>query len=552
MICVRFTFFALGAWILSSLLGLKALAPISLLLWASLLWLTIRRLARRMPLRCFSRADGMGLAITGIYAILVHAWLRDVWVAPSNDDTINHLYYLRTLIEQKTCLLGQTFKPGQSLFGSERNHFYPTGSHALIALWSYPWLALGVSIPDALGGTIRLALLIWPWVLWRGSRLLLSPGTSPMLRGFLVVSAATLPVFPLWPLGEGGMSRILAMILFTPLWFTAISRSHKDLSDGLLWSGFLAPILLFIHPSLLPLIGIAVLFFPKRDIQRALLGLPLGALFFILILRSGHQEVFSIQSVLEFQGWFDRLKGPFHYWFSDPYGFGKFLSPKNYPVYAILWLWVAGKAPLRSAILFATPFLISALSFAPLESLRQIGLIFYHSSKRVAELTPLIGLTLSCFSLGSIQRFGWKTNAVLILLSSFFLFSFFQKSVPGLENYHELYRTIKTTQLTRIQQTLHSIPQTAVILNDHHDFDALRFVMNQDFYNKWSECSSLEKHTEYCTRRKNLPIDILNGKAPGPFPAGREVWWIPEKGATPARNLQELSMTSDQKIYRIQ
>ncbi len=529
--------YVLGAWILLSLLSIKILPLLSLTLWIISGWFLLKSKPNSDSL--------IGITLSAIFSLFILFWFRDLLVAPSNDDTINHLYYLQSLLENQTCLIGNSNKPGIEWFGEAKNHFYPSGSHALIALWYYPFKFFGIKAYQFLQWSLMAILMIWPWQLWQGSKLLL-PAKSTWLRLFLVISTITLPVFPLWPLGEGGISRIFAMVLFTPLWFQALSGNI----NGFLWTAVFAPILLFIHPSLIAFIGLAVIFFNKRNILLAIAGSIPGAILFYLIMKSGHQEIFAFNTLPEFNGWFDRLKGPFHFWFSDPYGFGKFLSLKNIAIYAGLFLVFRKKTEPRILFLFLTPFILISLTFVQHPLIQQIGLIYYHSAKRVSELTPLLGITIACFACHALISDDKKMKYPTLILGAIFMTLFFKNSINSLENYHSLYHSPKKAFFNGIAEQLNHLPKTVIIINDDHEYDSLKYMLDVPVFNKWSECSKFEVETQYCMNRNSFVTDIQN-KEKKNMVSGKAIWWIPESNQQSINSLNSITIDGQRKMYRI-
>jgi hypothetical protein len=442
-------------------------------------------------------------------------------------------------------LLGNSYKPGIDWFGEAKNHFYPTGSHALIALWYYPFKFFGIKAYQFLQWSLMAILMIWPWQLWQGSKLLL-PANSTWLRLFLVISTITLPVFPLFPLGEGGISRIFAMVLFTPLWFQALSGNI----NGFVWTAAFAPILLFIHPSLLAFIGLAVIFFNKRNFLLALTGSIPGALLFYLIMKSGQQDIFAFNSLPEFNGWFDRLKGPFHFWFSDPYGFGKFLSLKNLPIYVGLIMVFRKKVEPRIIILFLTPFILVCLTFVQNPMIQQIGLIYYHAVKRISELTPLLGITISCFTCRALISDDKKLKYPTLILGTIFTALFFKDSIVGLENYHSLYHSPKKSSFYAIEDKFNHLPKNVVIINDDHEYDSLKYMLDVPVFNKWSECTKFELDTQYCLNRNSFVKEIQT-EVKMKMVSGKEIWWIPESSEKNINSLNSMTIDGQKKMYRI-
>jgi hypothetical protein len=536
--------YSVAAWVVLSLLHVPALVPLSTILWILGLLIVSKQVIGLRQTRATSFSWLSSIFIL-IYASIACLWLKDLWATPSNDDTINHLYYLQTILEQKTCLLGQTTKPGKDFFGTAVNHFYPTGAHAWIALWLLPLNLVGLSIPAGLQLVMFVMLILWPFLIWRGIRKL-APDNSEPMQIFLLASTLTLPLFPLWPLGEGGVSRIIALVLFTPLWFRAI---HGQVG-GFRWTAIFAPIFLFIHPSLLPFIGLALLFFDKRNLLWSLSGLPIGGLLFYLIVHSGAQEIFQTNFSPSFHGWFDRLKGPFHFWFSDPYGFGKFLSPKNFLTYFAIFLLILRKIPLKLGLLFLCPFILAAMAYIPFLGAQNISLIYYHSVKRIAEVLPLIGLTLACFAAPHAVSVERRSKWALIVLSIVFLSIFAKNSSESLQKYHELYHSKMAKEIQTGLDQLKLVDYRAMIINDDHEFDWIRYQTNRKVFNFWAECSKLEKTTEYCIRRLAFVSELQTRGTPAGT-QGIEIWWIPPDGVLPGSSKQEVSLTTNKKIYRI-
>jgi hypothetical protein len=549
----------LGTWILLSLLRIQALAPVSLGLWCGLAYLIAKPLVQRKnwTMRGLFNEIGfearIGLTLVLAYGILVRLWFKDLWALPSNDDTIAHLTYLGAILEQKTCLIGHTLKSGSEFFSEANFNFYPTGAHGLIALWGFPLWSLGMKLPSLISLAMQVALCAWPLALWSGI-LKIRPDLPVATRLFLVVSALTLPIFPLWPLGEGGLSRIIALVICCPLWFSAIRSG----ASGLLWGAVLAPVLLFIHPSVLPFLGLAVLFFPKREIRKACLAAPAGIIVFALILKSGSQAVFDLKFAPEFAGWFDRLKGPFHYWFSDPYGVGKFLSPKNWPLYLSIGLIVARKADPRALFLLATPFLLAASTFVPIPFVDKLGLVYYHSIKRMAELMPLLGLTIAGIALRRelLPKPGFHRMLVACSVGLFIWFGY--RSIGGLEAYHGLYHSPMKDKAALASKNLingaATNPQNrtprVVILNDDHAYDSLKFESGMEVYNLWTECQPHEAETPYCKNRR--AFIHMAGTVSGKGNSGMTLWWIPRPGEQPGSSLSEIALDEGGKAYRIQ
>jgi len=323
----------------------------------------------------------------------------------------------------------------------------------------------------------------------------------------------------------------MAMILITPMWFEQITNS-KTLSQGILWSAFFAPILLFIHPSVLPIIGLATLYFSKRSFLATVLGSLFGGFFFYLLIHSAKQEVMDpnfIQGILHpirsqqmslLALWFDRLKGPFHYWFSDVFGLGKFLSPKNWFIFlAIIWT-IKGKLPRKLIVILLTPFALAGISLIPLSSFDQLGLIFYHSVKRIGEITPLLGFTLAIFAASKFKIKNWQ-KPIFAVLSITLILLFNQKVAPSLETYHELYATPKHSKFDPMIKLINEKTGNDLLIIDRHEFDIIRFTRDSLSFTLKPECAEVGTDSEYCVNRKAWMNGLMAQKH------SKRVWWIP-------------------------
>ena len=107
----RFNLSFLCLGMVCSLAGWAPLDFLALFYWVGVVFFSVKA-SRSQALRKPDRESIIGIGLCAIYSVFVWLWLRDVWVAPSNDDTINHLSILRSILDQKTLLIGQTLKPG--------------------------------------------------------------------------------------------------------------------------------------------------------------------------------------------------------------------------------------------------------------------------------------------------------------------------------------------------------------------------------------------------------------------------------------------------------
>lgn len=504
---VLLSIWTLFGFIVSSLFNLNTLPIFSIIFWIGapiLLYQSFRP----------NRDTWISCGIFLLSFLMVLPWFNDLLLAPSNDDTINHLGYLEAILRGNNALLGNINRPGESLFGEIKYTFYPTGSHAMAAIWIYPWYKFfNFNWVQLYKFSTILVIASWPVLLWQGSKIAFAK-IPELTRFFLVAATLTLPTFPLWPLGEGGLARIFALVLIAPLWFQQIA-SAKDFKSGLIWTAVFTPTLLFIHPSVLPFIGLALLFFNRKSFWGAVSGGITGVIVFYFILHSAKQNVTDpdfmarvLAPIRNQEGslayiWFDRLKGPFHYWFSDPLGFGKFLSPKNWLVFTGIFMAIKGTAPRKTLALFAAPFLIAGISLIPHPVFDQAGLIYYHAVKRISELTPLLGFTIAAFAATHLQLKNWMKPA-LVVLSCAFIVQFKFNSSKSLDHYHELYHSPKLSELNQLAEKVRAkVGPDDVIIIDEHEYDGLRFVLKNPVYTINPECGETGQISDYCIKRKD-------------------------------------------------
>ena len=523
LIFVHWCIISLFIFTFSSLLGFNILPAISTLFWIGTFFFTFRFFKLNYSLL-------IALIILAISALLILPWFKDLILTPSNDDTINHMGFLDTILNSGNALLGFSLRSGPEFFGYSKFHFYPTGSHALTAIWVYPFVKLfNLSPIKSYQLTFISTLVVWPLVLWEGSKFVFKD-IRWELRAFAVAAVFTLPAFPLWPLGEGGISRITAMILLTPLWFESISGKQSFIK-GFIWSAIIAPMMLFIHPSIIPFLVLSLLFTGLSRLKGAIIGACFGAALFYFIIHSAEQDVTDptfVSSILNsirnahtstWYLWFDRIKGPFHYWFGDPYGFGKFFSPKNWFIYYGLILVIIGRLPRVLLLLAITPFALSALSLIPMHIFDQAGMIYYHSVKRIGELTPFIGFIIILFTINNIRKKIPTLIPIFLSISFLIIYAFQTKS--GLDVYHQTFASPTYSKFNPIVSTIKANINNERIIVDRHEFDVLRYMIPNKVYTLKPECMEIDNSSNYCSTRYSWrnQTDVVSKL--------KNSWWLP-------------------------
>jgi hypothetical protein len=157
---------------------------------------------------------------------------RDHVALPVAHDGIAHAAWYLRILEAGVPTLGRVPIGFRDVFGTQMIEFYPTGTHALIAITSGFWGQWGVvSHAGILKAWFTLGVAGTPWaLLWMARRLM---PRMPWWLGLAVVFFA-LPGFrfPTEAAHEGGASRIFAHVLLTPIYADVVLGRFKR------WRGF--------------------------------------------------------------------------------------------------------------------------------------------------------------------------------------------------------------------------------------------------------------------------------------------------------------------------
>ena len=188
-------------------------------------------LARRakQPWRWFTSASGdeilraAAFVAAGIWSIWFWSDLfRDHVALPVMHDGIAHTTYYLRILEAGVPTLGRVPIGFADLFGTQTFDFYPTGTHAMMAVTSGFWGQWGiVSHAGILKCWFTLAAAGAPWALYWVARRLMP--RMPWGIGLAVIFVA-MPGFryPLEAIHEGGASRLLAHLVMAPIYADVI------------------------------------------------------------------------------------------------------------------------------------------------------------------------------------------------------------------------------------------------------------------------------------------------------------------------------------------
>jgi hypothetical protein len=343
---------------------------------------------------------------------------------------------------------------------------------------------------------VTLALL--PVVLHRGI-LRLEPAIDRTFAWLLAASFATLLIFPAAPLGEGGLPRIIAQVAALPLAFAALSGGLGE--RGLAASLALAtPSLFYVHPSSFFVLYPALLFALKDASVRKRWG-PLGAAALIGALlclapmtsgrinpgqfgMGGAQVDASLGHAVLGNALWDRLKGVFHYLFSDPHGLLKFMSIRSLGVY--LGGFVLARHAGRRGLLWIllVPFALSVCSLFPVGIpfgwLRAPGAIFYQSVKRIAEIGLLPLMVIGAAGFGWFQvRFARRSKflkAMCIALLALWTGVSALRCRATVRQMAELFGTPKVVEVEVLRERLSGIASGSVVVSSQQWFGVIRGI----------------------------------------------------------------------------
>ncbi len=404
--------------------------PLFFVVFAAVEIVGIREVAARIKHRAPSLPT---LAVAGIFLVALGFWtwaLADLDGLNSSQDGIAHSLFLMRLAQGGHALLAHNPVSLSEWFGDDQFRFYPTGSHALVVAFEWPFLKFGWIYAAALikaweiavsAGVVLLAYAV-------GSRLY---PRKPLIALMAALLAMTYYRYPIWAVDSGGFSRQLALWIAFAAAFSVLARGPVKGR----WYFLIPPVAFLLHPSAFVL-AMAVLVWialPERQAREWVfrsLGLCLGmAVLYWLMRATGsddHMAAFTPVRAMEWdpvrrniEDFFKAAAGDpgeissltvrevlFHIGFCLPLFCLKSLSPRQRWFPHFLW------ACLLSLLLF---------SFVPHRLAMLSAQLLYGDGARAAEVFALATWMLWCFSLAEISdRLGrggkWVSTAALILL----------------------------------------------------------------------------------------------------------------------------------------
>jgi len=365
------------------------------------------------------RGRATAFAAAAAYSIWFWAGLFQDHVAlPVAHDGITHTAYYLRILGAGVPTLGRVPIGFTAIFGMQRFEFYPTGTHALLAISSGFWGQWGViahagilkacftltmaALPWSLAFVVRRLMPRLPW--WIGLALLLAA-----IPGFR---------FPIEAAHEGGASRLFAHLLMAPIYADVLLGRFTSLRRWPL-AGLVLGLAFLMHPSacvmVAALLAYSAVWAAIEDAGwRARLGriaamgagIALGGLVALALLRwNGSLAAARSQAVpFSWATWMSRLGQGWTTLFLPEYQMG--LVKQALIGAGLALLIVRRKALGVSARVTAFPFWIVLVAVAalsaqvvPFPGSRMLGGAFYDEVPRVIEMCyEAIGLCLAALA----------------------------------------------------------------------------------------------------------------------------------------------------------
>ena len=487
--------------------------------------------------------------------------LRNLAFVPSEFDGINHLTFYHSLLKAGEFFTGKISLSYSEFFGRENFEFYPSGSHFLTAVITTPLrVLLKVSEFSQIKITLIFFLAMVMPIIYDSLQ-----KTFPQLQRKTLWSCALLAfsvsIFPFNPLGEGGFSRIIAQIIILPLLFNLIKPERILIKITLVF--IITPALFLNHPSsVLYLVVIALYWivvftssvmnsyfgqiqseasiFKKDSLKSSIiptLVIVSAALYAVFILyqslKTGYHivedtQLFSNQ-VLPWtfsEIYTKRMNGLVHYAFNDPYSVGKFFALRSLLIYFSFFLLTQKSLfsqrtdlrPLRILVPLAcaTPFLLSLLRFIPSHWAHLLGMLFYHDTRRLAEMNFFAFILAWCLALESIFVFFQSQTQKILLITLVVITSVggLMRGHHFLERLYEIYQAPTITDIQDLNQRLEqsSIPEGTWISCQTQKAGMIHSLPKWEHLYHWltfsGECPPNSRTTQHCENRRKRMQEI--------------------------------------------
>lgn len=466
-------------------------------------------------------------------------WLmRDLAFLSSVDDGVNHLFFYTRIRETLHAFTPHIPLLRSDQFGAHFLGYYPSGFHALTAVFSYPAsLILNTNPLTELKGMSLIVLGYFPVALFLGIRWVCG-GLGIWPAALAAIWAGFIQIFPLNAMGEGGISRVVGHVLAIPIVWELI-RGPLSFKECLGLGIAVFPVFFWIHPASGVVIGLVfavrvleLLISDQRSRLKLTLGCLIGALgggaliWAMLHARTVgeqtsflSQRFFSEPLLLSWRAWIDRMKGPVHFLFSDSAGFGKFFSPRSlladFGMIALFFIPEFKKLRRYLILWLLLPFALAALLFSSFPPFVYLGLLFYHSVKRISELGfwPLyLGWVVGFFVLVKLNRG---------LIAIFFISVIFvsgRRIDLSLQEFDRTFRSLSPNALAVALERFDQVDTpNSLWLCSTPDFQPIVSIKSLNvgsriYFPKGTECNSTPSNVEYCQKESEfLNLAIQNG-----------------------------------------
>lgn len=201
-------------------------------------------------------------AATLVFVVFLLFWarvMRDLLALPSRDDGVSHSAFLMALLHHGNALIHRDYLEFGREFGWNRLDYYPTGPHAIVAAFEWPWVLSGLISQAAALKAWTLAFLagLAPTCYWLGRRMF--PNERAWVHVLCGTMAVAFPYFPMVPLDQGAFGRCMAIAVGIPFVIFQLTQPSPKPRDTLWRAGMLLglPLSFFLHTSAMFLVMVS-------------------------------------------------------------------------------------------------------------------------------------------------------------------------------------------------------------------------------------------------------------------------------------------------------
>lgn len=471
---------------------------------------------------------------------------------PVAQDGITHAAYYLRILESGMPTLGRVPIGFSSVFGVQLFDFYPTGSHALMAIASGFWGQWGVvSHAGVLKAWFTLTVAAAPWaLLWVARRLM---PQMPWWAGLALVFIA-IPGFrfPIEAAHEGGASRLVAHVLLAPIYAEALLGRFRSPRS---WpvAGLLLGMAFLLHASAFVTLAAVLAYasvFSLADeptwlarlltVAGLVAVLAAGGLLAAGLLKwnAGVAAARDPGLAFSWSGVFSRWREGWSALFYPDYGMASF---KRWLLGIGLVLLIVRRRALglswRVALfpiwMVLVALLILSAQRVPLPGFRLIGGAFWDETPRVIEvLYEAIGLTLVVAAWSAWQFAGpsgrrWLSSAVAVVIVTG-AFGYQASRIDWVHRHIAYWdRFFQTPRIGRLEALGAWIQQNternAIVFHQPFDSEIWEAWTGRRGSFMYGECHENKEHAP-CLARKalvNARIDALAQRLELPSPRGR-------------------------------